>query len=56
MLVAICLRHLSMGVIDCFPSAEITFDRFHILKNINEAVDKVKREEVKRRLKAESVA
>jgi len=35
------------GVRDCFPAAEITFDRFHILKIINEAVDKVRREEVK---------
>jgi transposase len=35
------------GVRDCFPVAEITFDRFHILKIINEAVDKVRREEVK---------
>jgi len=35
------------GVKDCFPSAEITFDRFYILKIINEAVDKVRKEEVK---------
>lgn len=35
------------GVRDCFPVAEITFDRFHILKIINEAVDKIRREEVK---------
>jgi len=34
------------GVKDSFPSAEITFDKFHILKIINEAVDKVRREEV----------
>lgn len=29
------------------PKAEITFDRFHIMKLINEAVDEVRREEVK---------
>lgn len=34
------------GVRDSFHSAEITFDRFHILNIINEAVDKVRREEV----------
>jgi transposase len=29
------------------PKAEITFDRFHIMKLINEAVDEVRRQEVK---------
>ena len=29
------------------PEAEITFDKFHILKIINEGVDKVRREESK---------
>lgn len=33
------------GVRDNLPNAEITFDKFHILKIINEAVDKVRRAE-----------
>ena len=33
------------GVRDSLPNAEITFDKFHILKIINEAVDKVRRDE-----------
>ncbi len=33
------------GVRDSLPNAEITFDKFHILKIINEAVDKVRRAE-----------
>jgi transposase len=35
------------GVNDNLPNAEITFDKFHILKIINEAVDEVRREEAK---------
>jgi len=35
------------GVKENLPKAEITFDKFHILKIINEAVDSVRREEVK---------
>jgi len=35
------------GVRDNLPNAEITFDKFHILKIINEAVDKVRKEEAK---------
>lgn len=35
------------GVENRFPEAEITFDKFHVLKIINEAVDKVRREEHK---------
>ena len=35
------------GVREHLPEAEITFDKFHVLKIINEAVDKVRREEVK---------
>jgi transposase len=35
------------GVREQLPEAEITFDKFHVLKTINEAVDKVRREEVK---------
>lgn len=35
------------GVREELPSAEITFDKFHIIKIINEAVDKVRREEAK---------
>ena len=37
------------GVEDCFPGAEITFDRFHIMKILNFAVDQVRREEAKTR-------
>ena len=35
------------GVSENLPNAKITFDKFHILKNINKAVDEVRREEVK---------
>ncbi|OFY16410.1 MAG: hypothetical protein A2X11_15445 [Bacteroidetes bacterium GWE2_42_24] len=35
------------GVEDNLPQAEITFDKFHIVKVITEAVDKVRREEAK---------
>ena len=35
------------GIGDHFPQAEITFDKFHIMKIINEAVDEVRRDEVK---------
>jgi len=35
------------GVTENLPNAEITFDKFHILKIINEAVDKVRRDEAK---------
>jgi transposase len=35
------------GVTQEFPDAQITFDKFHILKIINEAVDVVRREEAK---------
>ena len=34
------------GVKEYLPKAEITFDKFHILKIINEAVDKVRKQEV----------
>lgn len=37
------------GVKKQFPSAEITFDKFHIMKIINEAVDEVRRQEQKER-------
>jgi len=33
------------GVEEKFPHAQITFDKFHVLKVLNEAVDKVRREE-----------
>lgn len=33
------------GVADSLPQAEITFDRFHVIKIINQAVDKVRRGE-----------
>lgn len=35
------------GANDNLPNAQITFDKFHILKIINEAVDKVRKEEAK---------
>ena len=35
------------GVNECFSNAKITFDKFHGLKLINEAVDAVRRSEVK---------
>lgn len=35
------------GVGEYLPQAEITFDKFHIVKIINEGVDKVRREEAK---------
>jgi transposase len=35
------------GVTEQLPNAQITFDKFHILKVINEAVDAVRREESK---------
>ncbi len=34
------------GVKESLPEAQVTFDKFHIVKLINEAVDKVRREEV----------
>jgi len=37
------------GVTDCFPKAHLTFDKFHIMKIINEAVDEVRRQEQKER-------
>ena len=35
------------GVTENLPEAEITFDKFHVMKLINEAVDQVRREEAK---------
>ena len=35
------------GVKENLPNAEITFDKFHIIKIINEAVDQVRRTEIK---------
>jgi len=37
------------GVTDYFPEANLTFDKFHIMKIINEAVDEVRRQEQKER-------
>jgi len=34
------------GITEYFPNADITFDKFHIVKIINEGVDAVRREEV----------
>ncbi len=35
------------GAAESFPLAEITFDRFHVVKLLNEAMDKVRKEERK---------
>lgn len=35
------------GITLCLPNADISFDRFHVMKIINEAVDKVRRSEQK---------
>ena len=35
------------GVKEFFPSAEVTFDRFHVVKLLNEAMDKVRKAERK---------
>ncbi len=33
------------GVAQCFPQAQITFDRFHVVKLLNEAMDQVRKSE-----------
>ncbi len=38
------------GIENNFENAHITFDRFHVMKVVNEAVDKVRREETKDRI------
>ena len=35
------------GIKESFPNAEITFDKFHVIKLANEAVDQVRREEAR---------
>ncbi|TXK66240.1 ISL3 family transposase [Paenibacillus sp. N3.4] len=35
------------GIEEHFPAAQITFDKFHVMKLVNEAVDEVRREEQK---------
>ena len=35
------------GIENTFPQAEITFDKFHVMKLLNEAVDQVRRDEQK---------
>jgi len=37
------------GITENFPNASITFDKFHVMKILNEAVDQVRREEQRRR-------
>lgn len=37
------------GIRDWFPGASVTFDKFHVMKLLNEAVDKVRRQEQKER-------
>jgi len=35
------------GMADTFPGAEVTFDRFHIMKIVNNAVDEVRKKEIR---------
>ena len=35
------------GAKEEFPEAEVTFDRYHVIKLLNKAVDEVRRKEVK---------
>jgi len=35
------------GIAECFPNAQISFDRFHVVKLLNEAMDKLRRLEQK---------
>ena len=37
------------GLRECFPNAHLTFDRFHVMKLLGEAVDTVRRKEIKER-------
>lgn len=37
------------GIRDSFPTASVTFDKFHVMKLLNEAVDKVRRQEQRER-------
>lgn len=37
------------GIGESFPEASVTFDKFHVMKLLNDAVDKVRREEQKER-------
>lgn len=37
------------GFETCFPTAQLTFDKFHLTKMINDAVDEVRREEQRQR-------
>ena len=44
------LRHTFISSVEKeFPGAQITFDKFYIMKIINEAVDEVRRQEQKER-------
>jgi transposase len=35
------------GITEHFPKSHITFDKFHVMKMVNEAVDEVRREDQK---------
>ncbi|WP_025028840.1 transposase [Caldalkalibacillus mannanilyticus] len=35
------------GIEEHFPKAHITFDKFHVMKMVNQSVDQVRREEQK---------
>lgn len=37
-----------LGIANNFPAAEVTFDKFHLVKLLNDALDKVRRREVAR--------
>ncbi len=40
-------RAFKRGVAQCFPEADVTYDKFHVIKMMNEALDKVRRAEQK---------
>ncbi|NOX25191.1 MAG: transposase [Deltaproteobacteria bacterium] len=44
------------GVIENFPGAELTFDKFHIMKVVSEAADQVRREEQKEHPRTDQIS
>ncbi len=56
------IRHVSMdmgggyrkGTAECFPDAKVTFDRFHVVKHMTEAVNEVRRREYAGLMKEEA--
>jgi len=45
--VVICHQHFIKGIGELLPDAAIIFDKFHVMKMVNQAVDEVRREEQK---------